>query len=64
MEVKGIEFINSLNYFTTTLANLPRIFFSSVFDPENQGRKEEVPDLKYYDPRGMKADWKKDFEEW
>ena len=64
IEVKGTQFIDSLNYFTTALANLPMIFgleelhkgyFPHLFlTPENQQYKGEVPAMSYYDPEGMK----------
>ena len=74
MEVKGKQFIDSLNYFTTALANLPKIFgleelhkgyFPHLFStPENQEYSGEVPAISYYDPDGMKPDRKNAFEEW
>ena len=74
IEVKGMQFIDSLNYFTTALANLPTIFgleeihkgyFPHLFSiPENQEYSGEVPPMSYYDPEGMKPDRKTAFEEW
>ena len=74
MEAKGMQFIDSLNYFTTALANLSKIFglenlhkgyFPHLFSTrENQEYKGEVPAMTYYDPDCLKPDRKKEFEAW
>ncbi len=70
----GLKFIDSLNYFNTSLAKLPRMFalremskgfFPHLFStPENQNYIGQMPDPRYYDPDGMSATQKLEFEEW
>ena len=71
MEAEGMQF-DSLNYFTTAVANLPTNFgleelhkgyIPHLFStPEHHEYKADVPAMTYYDPDGMKPDRKKEFE--
>jgi len=70
----GLKFIDSLNYFATSLAKLPSIFGLSEmhkgFFPHlysisaNQNYKGPMPDAEYYDPDGMKPDKCEAFYTW
>ena len=74
LQAFGIKFIDSLNYFNSSLAKLPKIFgmtelskgyFPHLYSaPENQQYKGAMPDARYYDPDGMKPDKRKEFFEW
>ena len=74
MEVKGLRFIDSLNFFSTGLANLPKMFgltelskgwFPHLFNRvENQTYVGAMPDVKFYDPDGMKEDKRAEFLAW
>lgn len=74
MEARRVKFIDSLNYFNTGLAKLPQIFglnelqkgfFPHLFSiPENQQYSGSMPDVKYYDPDGMKPEAREDFYRW
>ena len=74
MDVLGLRFIDSLNYFNTALANLPKTFgleelhkgfFPHLFStPANQQYRGVMPDVKFYDPDGMKEDKRREFLAW
>ena len=74
MEIEGLQFTDSLNYFQTALAKLPKIFgikelhkgfFPHLFStPDHQHYKGPMPDASYYDPDGMREDQRKSFLEW
>ena len=75
MELCGLRFIDSLNYFNTGLAKLPKMFglqelhkgyFPHLFStPQNQTHKgNRHPDASFYDPEGMSASRKEAFEVW
>ena len=74
MEVAGMHFIDSLNYFNTALAKLPKIFgleelskgyFPHLFSvPENQQYVGDMPPVHFYDPDGMHEDKREAFLQW
>ena len=75
MELCGLRFIDSINYFNTALAKLPKMFdldelhkgfFPHIFSiPQNQDHKgNSLPDASFYDPEGMSASRKEAFEVW
>ena len=74
MQTCAMKFIDSLNYFNTSLAKLPQIFglnelhkgyFPHLFSTkENQGYKGPMPDVKFYDPDGMKYEKQQEFLLW
>ena len=74
MQVMGMQFTDSLNYFNTALSKLPAVFginelhkgfFPHLFStPENQQYVGPIPDAKFYDPEGMQPDKRREFLEW
>ena len=74
LEACGLKFIDSLNFFNTSLAKLPKIFglselskgyFPHLFSTqENQQYCGIVPDVQFYDPDGMKPDKREEFMAW
>lgn len=74
LHAHGIKFIDSLNYFATSLAKLPDIFgltelhkgfFPHLFSTaENQNYVGPMPLAAYYDPDGMKPDKREEFYTW
>ena len=74
MEVQSLRFIDSLNYFQTSLACLPKVFglsslhkgfFPHLFNvPENQDYAGPMPAPSFYDPEGMKEGTRQEFYEW
>jgi len=74
METFGLKFIDSLNFFPMSLAKLPQEFgleelkkgyFPHLFNTtDNQQYKGPIPDIKFYDPDGMKSDKRAEFMSW
>ena len=74
LEVCGLRFIDSLNFFNTSLAKLPSLFdlkelhkgfFPHLMSTEaNQHYSGDVPDSRFYDPDGMKEDRRSEFFSW
>jgi hypothetical protein len=74
LHANGLKFIDSLNYFSTSLAKLPDIFgltemhkgfFPHLFSTaEHQRYQGPIPPAEYYDPDGMKADKRDAFYTW
>ena len=74
MEAFGLKFIETLNFFPMSLAKLPQAFgleelkkgyFPHLFNTtDNQQYKGPIPDIKFYDPDGMKSDKRAEFMSW
>jgi hypothetical protein len=74
MKACGLKFIDSLNFFPTSLSKLPKMFgidelakgyFPHLFSvKENQQYIGPKPDMKYYNPEGMHAKQRQEFEVW
>ena len=75
MEVQGLTFIDSLNYFSTSLANMPRIFsipelhkgyFPHLLNTlgNQQMTPGPMPNKKWYDPESMQPEKRADFDQW
>lgn len=74
MEAFDLKFIDSLNFFPMSLAKLPKAFglkelakgfFPHLFNkPANQNYVGGMPDMKYYDPDGMKSEKRSEFVDW
>ena len=74
MEVQFLTFIDSLNYFHTPLAKLPKMFglhelqkgfFPHLFNTiENQTHVGPMPPTQFYDPEGMMEGTRQEFYKW
>jgi hypothetical protein len=74
MQACGMKFIDSLNFFPTSLSKLPKMFgldelakgyFPHLFSvEENQNYIGPKPDMKYYNPDGMYTKQREEFEAW
>jgi hypothetical protein len=74
LEACGLKFIDSLNFFNTSLAKLPAIFgiqelqkgfFPHLFSSkENQNYQGPMPDISFFDPDGMKSEKRLEFITW
>ena len=74
LEVQGVRFIDSLNYFPMALSRSPKSFglselskgfFPHLFNvPANQGYVGPVPDVKYYCPDDMPSSTRAEFMAW
>lgn len=74
LQACGVKCIDSLNFFATSLAKLPILFglnelakgfFPHLFStPDHQDYIGDMPDIKYYDPDGMKPDRRVEFLAW
>lgn len=74
MEACDVKFIDSLNFFPMSLDKLPKAFgltelakgfFPHLFNTaENQNYKGPMPDMKFFDPDGMKSEKRRDFMAW
>lgn len=74
MEAFGLKFIDSLNFFPMSLDKLPKAFgltelakgyFPHLFNtPANQNYVGPMPDIRFYDPDGMKPDKRREFMAW
>ena len=74
LQACGLRFIDSLNFFNTSLANLPALFglnelhkgfFPHLFSTrDHQGYKGDIPDVKFYNPDGMKEARRTEFFTW
>jgi hypothetical protein len=74
MEAFDLKFIDSLNFFPMSLAKLPKAFglselakgfFPHLFNTStNQNYVGDMPNIKYYDPDGMKSEKRNEFMNW
>lgn len=74
MEAYDVKFIDSLNFFPMSLAKLPKAFgltelakgfFPHLFNTAmNQNYVGPIPDIKFYDPDGMKPATRQEFMAW
>ena len=74
LEACGLKFIDSINFFNTSLAKLPAIFgiqelakgfFPHLFSTkQNQHYKGPIPEASFFDPDGMKPEKRSEFLAW
>lgn len=74
MSVRGVRFVDSMNFFPMGLARLPKAFglkelrkgyFPHLFNaPSSQGYVGPMPDVCYYGADGMSPERRRDFLEW
>ena len=74
LDVQGVKFIDSLNFFPMSLAKLPRAFglnelckgyFPHLFNvPENQDYRGAIPEARFYAPDQMGIEGREVFLRW